>query len=274
MEPTKRIYTVEKDPYFDTQYPFQNAEEKALADRYLRWKRNKYIAYAAINANHEAFTPDGKSLLFSTQSLKHRFDELLPWHFMIVDKEFIDNNPLPREYWNGKRYIYMVDQPFYDSKVTQSHKPRSIAAKEYPGIRICRTYEAVIEKLEEGMQGLPIIVLGRQSWAALRYFIDQLQLTYSDELPLNETDIETTKFPLQKFEQFLGFNAMSEVKHNVKTLISDSFIDAPDELPEQLSDYIKFSYPAKLRKLVEQKQAGQHLQEENYKYITVVKRNR
>jgi hypothetical protein len=67
---------------------------------------------------------------------------------------------------------------------------------------------------------------------------------------------------------------MSEVKHNVKTLISDSFIDAPDELPEQLSDYIKFSYPAKLRKLVEQKKSGQHLKEEDYKYITVVKRNR
>lgn len=267
-------YQVEKDPYFDTQYKYQNFEEKSLVQRFGHWKRNSYIAYGAVNSNFEAFAPNGQALWLQNATLKHRFDELFPWHFIIVDREFIDNNHLPREYHLGKRYLHMVDKDLYDSKVTQNHKPRSIQTKEYPDIRVFRTYESLLDYLESKLNGLPIICVGKTTWSNLRYFIDQIQLTFSDALPNFEIN-DNNKFPLDKFQSFLNFNTIKEVQHSIQTEISEEDINSiPDDLPQLFSDYIKFSYTQKTKKLTEKKKAGLLIKEENFQYVTIVKTNR
>ena len=86
---TKTI--VEKDPYFDIQFPFQDKAEKALISRFLKWKRNKYIAYATINEDFQVAQPNGKSFLLHNQTLRNRFDELFPYSFIVADRQFIDN---------------------------------------------------------------------------------------------------------------------------------------------------------------------------------------
>lgn len=265
-------YLVEKDPYFDTQFKFQTFEEKSMVQRFLAWKQNKYVAYMAVNSNFESFQPNGQAMWIANPTLKNRFDELFPWHFIIIDREFIDNNYLPRDYKQGKRYLHMVDKDLYDSKVTQSHKPRSIQTKEYPDVRVFRSYEALLEYLEEKLQGLPIICIGKQSWSNLRYFIDQIQITFSDDLP-NFDNNETNKFPLDKFQSFLKFNTIKEVQHSIKTEIIETD-DVPEELPQLFSDFIKFSYSQKTKKLSEKKKAGLLTIEENFQYVTIVKSKR
>ena len=266
---TKTI--VEKDPYFDIQFPFQDKAEKALISRFLKWKRNKYIAYATINEDFQVAQPNGKSFLLHNQTLRNRFDELFPYSFIVADRQFIDNNYLPKEYNGMKRYIYMVNQELYSEVVKQDWHPRSIEHKNYKGIRIFENYERLVEFIEERLDKQPIIVIGREPWARLRYFIDELQLTYSDELPRFENN-DAMSFPLDQFQSFLKFETMKSVKHTVKTILhEETNEDVPEQLPELFSDYIKFSYKSSVLKKAANRKADP-IKEEHYSYFTIVKR--
>lgn len=268
-------YTAEKEAYFDTQFKYQDFEEKQMAARFKQWQSCKFIAYAAINSDFQAFDKNGHSFLFYNNTLRNRFDELFPWNFMIVDRQFMDANPeLTHEYKWGKRYIYMVDTELYNSIVKQEHKPRSIQSKQYPGVRIFKDYTSLLEFMEERLGGHPIMIFGKEPWAKLRYFINQIQLIYSEDLPIYE-DNDEHKFPMDKFQTFLGFSNIHKLEHQVKTVLNEDTTDQdiPDELPELFSNYIKYSYASKVRKQVEQKKAKQTILVESYSYITITQKN-
>lgn len=263
-------YITEKESYFDTQFKYQDKAEKSLVDRFLKWKHNKYIAYAAINEDFHSATNAGKSFLLYNQTLRNRFDELFPYSFIVADKQFIDNNYLPKEYNGMKRYIYMVDKQTYQEVVKQDWHPRSIEHKNYPGIRIFEDYERLVEFIEERLDRQPIIIIGKDAWARLRYFIDEIQLTYSDELPRIENN-DNNQFPLDKFQSFLNFGTMKSVKHTVKTILHEQTDEIiPDQLPELFSDYIKFSYKSSVLKKIANKKADT-IKEEHFSYFTIVK---
>ena len=277
METTNNIQNgtrtlVEKEAYFDIQFKYQDKAEKSLVDRFLKWKHNKYIAYAAINEDFHSMDLKGKSFLLYNQTLRNRFDELFPYSFIVADKQFIDNNYLPKEYNGMKRYIYIVSQQLYSEVVKQAWHPRSIEHKAYPGIRIFENYESLVEFLEERLYRQPIIIIGKEPWARLRYFIDELQLTYSDELPRCE-DNQFGLFPLDKFQTFLNFATMKSVKHTVKTVLHEQTDEeVPEQLPELFSDYIKFSYKSSVLKKVANRKADS-VKEEHFSYFTIVKKS-
>lgn len=272
--PKKLADGVEKDSYFDTNFKFQDFDEKQLVNRFLKWKRNTYIAYTAVNENMQFANDKGEHFQFSNTILHQRFDELFPWSFIIADREFFLHNSLPKEYWNGRRYLYMVDQAIYDSVCKGEHKPRSIEHKSFPGVRIFRGYDSLIELIEEKCNAQPILIIGKEPWARLRYFIDQIRLTYAEHFETcSEATDDKYKFPLDRFQSFLNFNSVVKIEQSFKSHAKDDTQneDVPVELPEQFSDFIKFSYKASTIKRVEMKRQQELASEQHFQFITIVK---
>lgn len=272
-KPAKIKDGIVKEAYFDTQFKYQDFDEKQLVNRFLKWKRNHYIVYTAVNHEMKFANAQGKHFQFANDILRQRFDELFPWCVIIGDRQFFQNNELPKEYWNGRRYLYMVDKQIYDSVCTGDHKPRSIEHKAYPGIRIFRTYESLIELIEEKMSSQPILLIGKEPWARLRYFVDQIRLTYSECFDSAEAIGDDYVFPLNKFQSFLNFNTITKVEHSFRSFSIDDteFEDVPNELPELFSDYIKFSYKSATIRKVEQKKQALLNATEHFTLMTIVK---
>jgi hypothetical protein len=179
----------------------------------------------------------GEHFQFSNTILHQRFDELFPWSFIIADREFFLHNSLPKEYWNGRRYLYMVDQQIYDSVCKGEHKPRSIEHKSFPGVRIFRGYDSLIELIEEKCNAQPILIIGKEPWARLRYFIDQIRLTYAEHFETCSEELgDKYKFPLDRFQSFLNFNSVVKIEQSFKSHSKDDTQDEDDSDIDLSSD--------------------------------------
>lgn len=253
--------------YWDTNFKYKDIFEKNLVSRFLKWHRNRYIAYAGCNSNMEFAAKDGSHFFLATEQLRQRFNELYPFSFIVVDKQFLDNNYLPKEYDKVKRYIYCIDEETYNKEVKTTHKPRSIASITYPGVRLVKSYECLLEMFEEKLDHQNILLIGKEPWEKLRYFVDQIEITYSDEFPTFEDNTDKL-FPLNKFQSFLGFTTINEFQ---QTLVKEVKNNEVADKPELFSDYIKFNYSSKERKEIETAKSKNITIKERYKYLVINK---
>ena len=252
--------------YWDTTFKYKDIFEKNLVTRFLKWKRNRYIAYAACNSNMEFAAKDGSHFFLATEQLRQRFNELFPYSFIVVDKQFLDSNFLPKEYDGVKRYIYCIDDETYNNEVKTTHKPRSIESRTYPGVRLVKSYECLIEMFEERLDHKNILLIGKEPWERLRYFVDEIDITYSDQFATFD-DNANHLFPLNKYQTFLGFTQINEFNQTLVTEVKTT----TTELPEMFSDYIKFHYSTKELRESKQAKSATKVIKEKYKYLVINK---
>ena len=206
---------------FKTQFRFSSPEEKAIYTRFAgnpqHHKTNKYMLHLIVSKGDFAYK-DAKGKYFfhlEDKQSKHivaRFDEITSYEFCVVDKEFLVNNELPRNTEAGKRYIYYVSKEDFDASTKESWKVHT-QSKVHKDCTVFKTYESLVEYLEERVKMKAIYVLSDHAANALRYMIDSIDFVLNPAIKCEEGMLT---FDIDKWTKFLGFNKLNKDKYIVK----------------------------------------------------------
>lgn len=218
-----------------TQFKFSSKEEKAIYSRFIdNWSSvNKYIYYSVVDSNMNYKTENNEYFINQSKHLTDRFNTIANFAYIVVDKQFLENNQFSNVTPEGVRYIYYVDIDDYNAS-TKDNFANSVMSKIHTQARVFKSYEALIEHLEERTAFKVIYVLTDKAFNGLRYMIDTIELVQSNSIETPANAIQIDFKHLNKFNCFRKFNRK---EYSLKERIIEE-IKSEDIL---FSDFIKFA---------------------------------
>jgi hypothetical protein len=219
-----------------TQFKFSSKEEKSIYTRFIEnhESNNKYMFYSVVDANLNYKTKSGEYFFDKVPHLTERFNEISNFEFMVVDKEFLENNDINKFTNLGVRYMYYVDINDYNAS-TKSDCHNSVNSKIHKDARVFKSYEALIEHIEEKISYKAIYILSDKAYNAMRYMVSTIEFAKYDNLK-NE-DTELVAHDIEYFNKFNCFRKINKTIYDVNEMVKEE-VNKEDML---FSDFIKFA---------------------------------
>jgi len=220
---------------------YKSQAQKGLSKQFMYTKTNTYegIMVTDEDLNYQL---DGDYLFKYQKSAWDRIQELISYRAVIADLEFIEllkveGKNIAQIPNHGKIYIYCVAPELHSGKGVINYHD------DYPGVRICTSYNDAITHIESIFTDELVYVLGMNSMEEMKYLINKIELCMLQGVDKPITPTLNEVFPVDEYVRFLGFKLNQRTLDKISVIkVSEEYKGVIDTISdkEHFSDYIKF----------------------------------